>query len=89
MKTVDNLADALTEKGVVCISIRAPKGGSGWIANTRVDDTGWKSGKPCDTLEEALLDVLWIPDSPPPPVRYIVEGIKIVEPVDDMEDLLG
>ena len=94
MRTVDNLSDALIEKGVVCISIRAPKGDGGWIANTRIDDSGWKCGEPAETLEEALLNVLWIPNAPEA-VRSVAPRDKWhdtthMAPIDDdMEDLLG
>ena len=76
MKTISALAEGLALEGVVCLSIRPPDRRTGtWTANTRVDDTGWRTSKPSPTLEAALRDVLRLTTN--------------TEPVDDMEDLLG
>ena len=96
MRTVENLAEAITLAGVVCLSIRAPNNDGMWIANARVDDTGWKCGKPSESLEQAILSVLWVANeqsvetvrSPAPADKW--QETTHMQPVeDDLEDLLG
>ena len=80
MKTLLDLSYELMHAGVACLSIRPPDKRStetGWIANVRFDDIGWRTGRPSETLEDALRDVLRVP----------LQEDRL--PVDDMEDLLG